>query len=134
VRGHDIALPPARLALLQMMLSCLHWSVVGAVLYVLLQARLPYATVLATLLVAAVAGVIAHIPAGLGVLEAVFIALLGTQVPQGHLLAVLLAYRALYYLAPLLLACAAFVALEARAKARPAAAGTRLAEPSHPHS
>ena len=41
---------------------------------------------LAVLLVGAVAGVITHVPAGLGVLEAVFVALLSHQVPQGQLL------------------------------------------------
>ena len=46
------------------------------------QDRLP--SVLGVLLVAAVAGVIAHVPAGLGVLEAVFIALLAHRVPQAR--------------------------------------------------
>jgi hypothetical protein len=48
------------------------------------------------------------------VLEAVFVALLGQQVPTAHLLAALLAYRALYYLAPLLLASTLYFALEMR--------------------
>lgn len=62
--------------------------------------------------------VITHVPAGLGVLEAVFIALLGAQLPQHQLLAALLAYGAIYYLAPLLLAAALYFVMEARAKRR----------------
>ena len=53
----------------------------------------------------AIAGVITHVPAGLGVLEAVFIALLSHQLGRNELLAALILYRFLYYLAPLLLAC-----------------------------
>ena len=72
---------------------------------------------LSVLLIAAVAGVITHVPAGLGVLEAVFVALLSHQVPKGELLGALLAYRAVYYLGPLVLATAAYLLVEARAKA-----------------
>ena len=74
------------------------------------------------LLIAAIAGVILHIPAGLGVTEAVFIALLSHRVPEGQLLAALLTYRAIYYIAPLLLAATLYVLVEARAR-RTAAAG-----------
>ena len=56
--------------------------------------------VLAVLLLAAVAGAVSHVPGGLGVLEAVFIAALGSQVPRPELLAALLAYRCVYYLLP----------------------------------
>ena len=50
------------------------------------------------LLVSSIAGVIVHIPAGIGVLEAVFIALLaGEHVSHGTIIAALLAYRMLYY-------------------------------------
>ena len=89
---------------------------IGGVVWVLLQHRVDYPNVLGVLLVAAVAGVITHVPAGLGVLEAVFVALLSHRVPQAELLAALLAYRAIYYLLPLALALALFVKLEVGAK------------------
>ncbi|MBC7993732.1 MAG: UPF0104 family protein [Rhizobacter sp.] len=121
LRGHEFTLPSARFAVLQLVLSGTNWAVIGGVLYVLLQGRVDYPVVLGTLLVAAVAGVLAHIPAGLGVLEAVFIALLGTQVPRHELLGALLAYRALYYLLPLILATVMYLLMEARARAAPTA-------------
>ena len=68
------------------------------------------------LLVAAIAGVITHVPAGLGVLEAVFVALLSYQLPASELLATLLAYRAIYYLIPLMIAALVYVVLEAHLK------------------
>jgi uncharacterized membrane protein YbhN (UPF0104 family) len=116
VRGHALRLPSGPIASLQLVLSATNWMVIGGVVWVLLQHRIEYASVLGVLLIAAVAGVIAHVPAGLGVLEAVFIALLLHRVPQSELLAALLAYRAIYYLTPLALALALFIALETGAK------------------
>ena len=73
--------------------------------------------ILGILLISCVAGVVAHIPAGLGVLETVFLALLHGQLAQGTLVAALLGYRTLYYLVPLLLAVLTYLILEKRAKA-----------------
>lgn len=117
VRGHTLTLPPGRLALLQMGVSVLNWMTIASVIHLLLGMRIDYPLVLGALLMAAVAGVVTHIPAGLGVLEAVFLALLGSQVAQGPLLGALIAYRALYYLLPLAIAGVMFFLLESRAKA-----------------
>ena len=115
LRGHAFTWPTARMAALQVALSSLNWLIIAGVVWTLLQHAVPYPQVLATLLVAAVAGVATHIPAGIGVLEAVFIALLSPAVPQPTLLAALLAYRAIYYLLPMLAATALYLVLEARA-------------------
>ena len=108
LRGHRFDLPAGRIALWQLAVSALNWSLMGAIVWVLLQQRVDYPTVLAVLLLAAVAGVLTHVPAGLGVLEAVFVACLGTQVAPGQLLAALLSYRAVYYLLPLAYALPAY--------------------------
>jgi uncharacterized membrane protein YbhN (UPF0104 family) len=93
-----------------------NWSVIACVLFVLFEFRIDYASVLGVLLLAAVAGVITHVPAGLGVLEAVFIALLSPPFGVPELVGILLTYRALYYLAPLVVALVLFATLEARAR------------------
>ena len=116
IHRHSFKVPTLRMALLQLAMSCLNWSLIGGVIWVLLQGQVAYPSMLAVLLVAAVAGVITHVPAGLGVLEAVFIALLSDQVPQGKLLGVLLVYRGLYYLLPLGIATLAYFVTELRAK------------------
>lgn len=116
VRGHALQLTSGRMALLQLAMSCLNWSLMAGAVYLLLQQQLAYSTVLTVLLLAAVAGVVTHVPAGLGVLEAVFVALLGTQIAPAVLIGTLLAYRVLYYLAPLAVAVAAFALLELRHK------------------
>ena len=65
----------------------------SALVYVLLQQKVDFPAVVAVLLTAAIAGVITHVPAGLGVLETVFIALLSHQVDRNELLAALILYR-----------------------------------------
>lgn len=115
IRGHELELPRARMAMLQIMASVTHWSLLATVLYVLLQGKIGFVTVLGALLLSSVAGVVTHIPAGLGVLEAVFLSLLAGAYPINQLLAALLAYRAVFYLGPLIVAGLVYVALEFRA-------------------
>jgi glycosyltransferase 2 family protein len=80
--------------------------------------QVPYSDVLTVLLIAAVAGVIAHVPAGLGIFEFVFIALLSHQISEGRLLAALLVYRAIYYIVPLMTAAVLYLVMEAHARQR----------------
>ena len=116
IRGHEINLPHFRVALLQLAMSCLNWSLMGGIVYMLLQQQVAYWDVLTVLLVAAIAGVVAHVPAGLGVFEFVFVALLSHQISEGHLLAALLGYRAIYYIGPALVAAAIYLGFEVRTK------------------
>lgn len=113
VRGQRLRLPDGRMAMLQLALSSANWLLIAVIVDVLLQRRIEFSAVLGVLLVAAMAGVITHIPAGLGVLEAVFLALLGQRLPHAELLGALLAYRAVYYLLPLLPALLAYLILTA---------------------
>ena len=116
LRDRAIALPSLRMALLQLGLGASNWSLMAALIYWLLPEGAAYTSVLGVLLISCMAAVVAHIPAGLGVLEAVFLALLQHQYSQASLIAALLAYRVLYYLLPLLLASATYLVLEKRAK------------------
>jgi len=116
VRDHEITLPSLRLALCQVLLGASNWALMAALIYWLLPGDLFYPSILGVLLISCVAGVVAHIPAGLGVLEAVFLALLHGQLGQGSLIAALLGYRTLYYLIPLLLALVTYLVLEKRAR------------------
>lgn len=116
VRGHELPLPRARMAALQVVMSCANWSVMTGVIAVLLPGPQPFSDVLAALLVASLAGLLTHVPAGLGVLEAVFLALLSQHLPQAQILGALLVYRALYYLAPWLLAAAGYLLMETRSR------------------
>jgi len=130
VRGQRISLPSWRLAALQGLMGAGNWCLMGLVIFTLLPDKAGYPTILAILLISSIAGVITHIPAGLGVLESVFITLLQGQYSQGTLLAALIGYRALYFLLPLLLACVTYLVLERvaarqRSRASASAAGER---------
>lgn len=116
VRGHRFTLPGLRLALLQLTMSLSNWLLISSLIYLLLPEGAAWLQVVSALLVAAIAGVISHVPSGLGVLEAVFLALMGSAVPEAELLASLLLYRAFYYLLPLSLATLLYVVTEARAR------------------
>ena len=125
-RGHTLALPGAGLAWLQALMGGASWLLIGAIAWSLFGGRVDYPTVLGALLLAAVAGVLTHVPAGLGVLEAVFVAALANALPATEVLATVLAYRAAYYLLPLALALPAYAWNEAGASPR---AGNAQAQP-----
>jgi len=116
VRGHEIALPSLRVALVQLALSCANWSAMGAAMAVLLQGAVPYPMALGVLLIGAVAGLLSRVPAGLGVLEAVFVALLAPPLTQAGIIAAVLCYRAMYYWLPLGVAALLYLGMEANAR------------------
>lgn len=118
LRGRVFHLPTLRMALLQTSLACGNWLVIAGIIFVLMHGRIAYAEVLGVLLLSGIAAALVHVPAGLGVLEAVFIAMLDTQMPRFEILAALLAYRAVYYLSPLMLALPMYFSLEAHHRIR----------------
>ncbi|MBG6073975.1 MULTISPECIES: YbhN family protein [unclassified Polaromonas] len=121
LRGHDIELPSLRLAGLQLAMGAGNWLLMSGIVFILLQQRIDFFSVASVLLLAAIAGVITHIPGNLGVLEAVFVALLSQRMPEYELLAGLIAYRVVYFLVPLLVATVVYLMMETRAgRAAPA--------------
>jgi hypothetical protein len=119
VRGHHLPLPSWRLAIVQLSMGATNWLLMCGVMYMLLQQRIGFSTVVGVLLVAAIAGAVTHVPAGIGVLETVFVVLLAQQLPKNEILAALLAYRAIYYLAPLTLAAVLYLVAETRENRHP---------------
>ncbi|WP_280154473.1 YbhN family protein [Piscinibacter sp. XHJ-5] len=112
LRGVTFRLPPLPVAAAQCGLSSLNWLLLAGVLHALLGERVPFESVLLALMASALALAIIDVPAGLGVLETVFVALLSPQVPATEVLGALLAYRAIYFVGPLLLASVVYLALE----------------------
>ncbi|WP_159870627.1 MULTISPECIES: lysylphosphatidylglycerol synthase domain-containing protein [unclassified Raoultella] len=117
IKGQRLVLPSWRFALLQAALSCANWLVMGVIIWLLLGQEVSYFLVLGALLVSSIVGVVVHIPAGIGVLEAVFIAMLSAEsISRGAVIAALLAYRLLYYFLPLAIATMGYLILESQAK------------------
>lgn len=110
------ALPDARLAALQVAMGAIDLLLSAGVIYVLLPASAqPGFTAFASCyIVATWAGIVSYVPGGIGVFEAVML-MLSPSMPQHMLLAVLAAYRCLYYLLPLAGAGLALGWSEARA-------------------
>ncbi|MCO5786406.1 hypothetical protein DHB74_08600 [Pseudomonas sp. G11-1] len=117
IRGQTIELPSWQLALVQAAVGALNWSLMALIIWLLLPPEAFYPGVLGVLLISSIAGVITHIPAGLGVLEMIFLTLLQDELPRSSLLAALIGYRAVYFLLPLSVAVAIYLVLEKRAKA-----------------
>jgi phosphatidylglycerol lysyltransferase len=122
IRGWALRPPGALIGLTQLVLSVLDLSLSSAVLWSLLppDAHVPFISFLGVYAAAVFAGIISHVPGGVGVFEAVVL-LTVPNVPPEAMLGSLLAYRAIYYLAPLILGTVLFGGKEL------AAQGARLA-------
>lgn len=107
-RDHTFPLPHAPGGALQVLVSAVNWALMGGAVWMLCGQEVPYPAALAAVLLGAVAGLISRIPAGLGVLETVGVAVLSPYMPQPEALAAILAYRLMYFLLPLGLAIIAF--------------------------
>src|SRR5690606_1675479 len=85
IRDHEITLPTFTFAILQAASGALNWSLMGLMVFLLLPEGASYPAVLGILLICSIAGVVTHIPAGLGVLEAVFLAMLQHEFSKGQI-------------------------------------------------
>lgn len=95
-------LPSWKLSLCQILVSILDWGIANSVLYLLLPhpETLSFPLFFAIYLLAQLAGILSHVPGGLGVFETAIVLLLSPTVPADQILAALLAYRAIYYFFP----------------------------------
>ena len=85
-------------------------------------------------LLAQVAGLVSHVPAGLGVFETVLVLLLARWLPGDAVLGSALAYRIVYYLIPLAFALVLFAGFEMLRAPALAAPGERAARPPVPRA
>ncbi len=106
--------PPGwRIAVAQVVVAATDLSLSSGVLYLLLPgaSTTDFVTFAGIYAVAVVGGIVSQVPGGLGVFEAILLLAL-PQLPAPQLLGALLAYRGVYYLAPLALAALALAAQE----------------------
>jgi phosphatidylglycerol lysyltransferase len=110
-----VRLPAPALALRQLASSVLDLAASAAALWFLLPddvIGLP--SFVAFYSIGVAAGLISHVPGGLGVFEAVILLACGGRAPPGEILGALVLYRCIYYLAPLILATVLLVLYELR--------------------
>ncbi|MFO1104796.1 MAG: bifunctional lysylphosphatidylglycerol flippase/synthetase MprF [Amaricoccus sp.] len=103
----EIRAPRFGHVLWQMLFSLIDVSMAALALYVLLPSGGPdYLTFVAVFAVATMAGVVSHVPGGIGVFESVIIAALGSSVPINDAVTGLLLFRLVYFLLPFVMALA----------------------------
>lgn len=106
-------LPGRPVMLRQLAVSAADIAAAAGVLWVLLpQGAIGYPAFLPVFTVAIAIGVLSHVPAGLGVFEAIVLAALGDTVPTAAVLAALALYRLVYHGFPVVLASLGIAAAE----------------------
>ena len=100
-----LRLPGPRLTLLQLIITALDVGAAATVLYLLLPEAPPFGAFLLVYLLALAAGVLSHVPGGVGVFEAILLAAFADKLGAAPLAAALLLYRLIYVVLPLLVAC-----------------------------
>ncbi|MEZ4585464.1 MAG: bifunctional lysylphosphatidylglycerol flippase/synthetase MprF [Gemmatimonadales bacterium] len=113
-RGWELPVPTLGVALAQLLVAAVDWSLAAAVFAWLLppEAGLGFATVLGAFLIAQARGIVSHVPGGLGVFEGVLLLLLRPAVDTPSLVAAMLAFRVFYYLVPFALGLLVLAASE----------------------
>jgi uncharacterized membrane protein YbhN (UPF0104 family) len=110
----ELPRPTLGRALPQLGVSIADWVLSGAALYVLLPHTVPFHVFFAVYLLGQIAGLVAQVPGGLGVFEAVMLWGLAPALSTPVILIGLVAYRVVYFLLPLGLATAIWVWREGR--------------------
>jgi phosphatidylglycerol lysyltransferase len=110
-----LRLPPAGLAIRQLALSAIELAASAAALWFLLPADgIALPTFITFYAIAIAAGIVSHAPGGVGVFEAVMLAVSGSHVPTEAMLGALLLNRGIYYVLPLVVATAVVLLYELR--------------------
>ena len=101
-----ISFPSPKLAWAQMIVAAVDWLLAAGVLYVLLppETNLSYLDFFSIYLLAQIAGIISHVPGGLGVFETIILLFFSSGSNAAQIFGTLLAYRVIYYLLPLAVA------------------------------
>jgi phosphatidylglycerol lysyltransferase len=101
----ELPMPSPRMAAAQFALSCIEWSLAGAVLYVLLPpSPLSFVAFLGLFVSAILLGIASHVPGGVGVFEGLMVLFLKPYLTSGQLLPALVVFRVVYYFLPLTVA------------------------------
>lgn len=114
-RGIEIAAPSIGILSAQALTTMVDTGFAALALWFLLPEGAPsFLTFLPVFAAAMMAGVISHVPGGIGVFESVILAAMPADVPRTEVAAALLLFRGIYYLLPFAIAVAVVALNEAR--------------------
>lgn len=104
-RDWSFSFPGIDLALKQVLLASIDWIFAALVLYVLLpETEISFFSFVGVFLLAQIIGLFSQVPGGLGVFESVMLLYLTNFMSGSTVMGILLVYRIIYYLLPLLIA------------------------------
>jgi len=110
-----LQLPPAGLAVRQLVISAIELAASATVLWLLLPSGgIAPAAFVAFYAIAVTVGIVSHVPGGVGVFEAVMLVAAGDAVPREAMLGALLLNRGVYYVLPLVTAAGLLIVYELR--------------------
>ncbi len=114
VAGWEFPVPSLSLATSQIALALLDWGVASLVLFALLPQGhvVEFVPFLGVFVLAQTVGVLSHVPGGLGVFETLMVLALKPLIPAQETVVALLAYRAVYYLAPFIVSVLTLLTME----------------------
>jgi len=114
LRGHEVVLPGARMALVQVLLATVDVAVTAAIFYALLPegGRPDYLAFLAIYVSSYTAGLVANLPGGIGVFDTAILLGLAPYMPASVALGAIVVFRLYYYVIPLFLAGSMFAGNE----------------------
>lgn len=122
LKGRRFKPPPISIGLKQVATACLEWGFASAALYFLLpdDVAISYWHFVGIYVIGYVAGMMSQAPGGIGVFEAALLLMLPETAPKEAVLAAILAYRALYFLLPFVIALGMMGGSEVRGATRAA--------------
>jgi phosphatidylglycerol lysyltransferase len=103
----NVSFPDIKIVSSQIFLATCDWFIASLVLYILMPVgEISYFVLLRVFLVSQFFGIVSQVPGGIGVFETVISKLLPNSASNPGVIGVLLAYRAIFYFFPLLIALA----------------------------
>lgn len=97
--------PSFSMAMKQVVIASLDWILASSVLFVLLpDVGIPFFTFMGIFLLAQIAGLFSQVPGGLGVFESIILVFLSNFMEGSEVIGILIVYRIIYYLIPLIVA------------------------------
>jgi phosphatidylglycerol lysyltransferase len=109
----SVTFPDIEIASSQILLATCDWFIASLILYILIPAgEIPYFVFLRVFLVSQLLGIVSQVPGGMGVFETAISKLLPNSASNPKVIGALLAYRAIFYFFPLLVALALLCTFE----------------------
>lgn len=116
IRGFSLSMPAQWMVPAQIGIAVADLFVAASVLYVLLPsgADISYLYLLGVFQIALIAGVMSHVPGGLGVFDGILLMMLGPFLSTSVVVGAILAFRVIFHILPLTLAAIAYLCFETR--------------------